>query len=136
MTAQLERLIDTAVTREWQVPLGSFDVLAALARLGAHVQPSDVADELRMVRSTLTRRIDRLEEEGWISRGARPDLTYDHCATVIVLTPRGRALWRAMNVTYRRAVQAHVMYQLCDDDVATLRQLSAVVAPERSASTS
>ena len=48
---------------EWDVPLGWFDVLAAL-QASAAARPSDLAAELRLVRSSLSRRLDRLEEEG------------------------------------------------------------------------
>jgi hypothetical protein len=38
----------------------------------------------------------------------------------VELTRRGRNLWREMNVTYRRAVQAHFAVHLADDDIAGL----------------
>ena len=47
---------------------------------------------------------------------------------VVELTRRGRALWREMNVTYRRAVQAHVASALDDADVGELRRILGLVA--------
>ena len=47
----------------------------------------------------------------------------DHRAVVVQLTRRGRALWREMNVTYRRAVQAHVSSHLSNADVAALHRV-------------
>jgi DNA-binding MarR family transcriptional regulator len=79
------------------------------------------------VRSSLSRRLDRLEEEGWIAR-RRPANLDDHRAVVVELTRRGRTLWREMNVTYRRAVQAHFAAALDDADVAALRRILARVA--------
>ena len=117
VTAELERTIDDELTAEWDVPLGWFDVLAGLQRLGGTARPSELATELRLVRSSLSRRLDRLEEEGWVAR-RRPPNAADHRAVVVELTRRGRALWREMNVTYRRAVQAHVASALDDADVA------------------
>ena len=127
ISAELERTIDDVLTTEWKVPLGWFDVLGALVRLGGRARPSGVAEELRLVRSSLSRRLDRLEEEGWVAR-TKPDSPEDHRAVLVVLTPRGRALWRAMNVTYRRAVQAHVSSRLSDADVGDLRRILAAVA--------
>ena len=124
VAAALERTIDEELTAEWEVPLGWFDVLAGLQRLGGSARPSDLADELRLVRSSLSRRLDRLEEEGWVSR-RRPSDADDHRAVVVELTKRGRTLWREMNVTYRRAVQTHVASALADDDVAALRRVLA-----------
>ena len=129
VTAEIERHIDDALLAEWDVPLGWFDVLAGLQRLGGSARPSDLAAELRLVRSSLSRRLDRLEEEGWVQR-TRPQGLDDQRAVLVELTRRGRTLWREMNVTYRRAVQANVAAALSDDDVAALRRILALVAPE------
>jgi DNA-binding MarR family transcriptional regulator len=128
VAAELERRIDEALMAEWEVPLGWFDVLGGLQRLGGAARPSDLADELRLVRSSLSRRLDRLEEEGWVHRTRPPDGD-DQRAVVVELTRRGRTLWREMNVTYRRAVQQHVASPLADDDVADLRRVLALIAP-------
>lgn len=127
ISAALERSIDEALTAEWEVPLGWFDVLAALQRLGGTARPSELADELRLVRSSLSRRLDRLEEEGWVAR-SRPGNLDDHRAVVVALTARGRTLWREMNVTYRRAVQSHVSAPLADADVGDLRRILAALS--------
>jgi DNA-binding MarR family transcriptional regulator len=128
VTAELERRIDEALVAEWEVPLGWFDVLGGLQRLGGSARPSDLADELRLVRSSLSRRLDRLEEEGWVRR-SRPAGLDDQRAVVVELTRRGRTLWREMNVTYRRAVQRHIASTLSDGDVADLRRVLALIAP-------
>ena len=47
--AAVERRIDEVLMAEWQVPLGWFDVLAALQRMGGRARPSELADELRLV---------------------------------------------------------------------------------------
>ena len=52
-----------------------------------------------------SRRLDRLEEEGWGPGSA--EVTDDHRGVVVVELTSGAGLWREMNVTYRRAVQAH-----------------------------
>src|ERR671910_2786160 len=83
--AAVERRIDEVLMAEWQVPLGWFDVLAALQRNGGRARPSELADELRLVRSSLSRRLDRLEEEGWVAR-RRPGDVEDHRMVVVELT--------------------------------------------------
>lgn len=118
--AEIERLIDADVRDEWDIPLGWFDVLAALQRQGGSARPSVLAAELRVVASSLSRRIDRLEEEGWVKRHAGADAA-DHRAVTVELTRRGRQLWREMNVTYRRAVQRHFAAALSDRQIASLR---------------
>ena len=54
---------------------------------------------------------------------SKPSSRDDHRAVVVELTPRGRALWREMNVTYRRALQLHVSGQLSEGDVGDLRRI-------------
>ncbi len=56
--------------------------------------------------SSLCRRFDRLEEEGWVKRHRGVD-PVDQRAVEVELTRRGRNLWREMNITYRRVVQQH-----------------------------
>jgi DNA-binding MarR family transcriptional regulator len=129
VAGELERLIDEDVTAEWDVPLGWFDVLAGLQRMGGRARPSDLAVELRLVRSSLSRRLDRLEEEGWVARH-HPGQVEDHRTVVVLLTRRGRTLWREMNLTYRRAVQTRVSSLLTDADVADLRRILGVIAPQ------
>jgi DNA-binding MarR family transcriptional regulator len=127
VAAELERLIDSDLRAEWDLSLGWFDVLAALQRCGGTARPSELADELRLVRSSLSRRIDGLAEEGWVvRRNAAGD---DQRAVVVELTRRGRVLWREMNVTYRRAVQQHFASWLGDREIDSLRSVVGRLAP-------
>lgn len=116
---EINRLIDDDLRREWAVPLGSFEVLAALRELGGRARPQDVAAWMRIPPSSLSRRLDRLEEEGWIARHREVD-PEDHRAVEVELTRRGRALWREMNVSYRRAVQQRFAGVLDDDEIAAV----------------
>src|SRR5215208_5815620 len=119
---EIERRIDEDLRAEWAVPLGWFDVLATLRELDGRARPQDVASAMRIPASSLSRRLDRLEEEGWVRRHRDVDPD-DHRAVEIELTRRGRALWREMNVTYRRAVQRHFASWLGDDDINALRSV-------------
>lgn len=116
LTAAVERAIDADLRAEWDIGLGWFDVLAALQRQGGVARPSVLAADLAVVPSSLTRRLDRLEEEGWIKRHA--GAAGDQRSVAIELTRRGRNLWREMNLTYRRALQSHFAGALTDEDVA------------------
>ena len=119
----INRMVDDDLRREWAVPLGSFEVLAALRDLAGRARPQDLAAWMRIPASSLSRRLDRLEEEGWIARHRDVD-PEDHRAIEIELTRRGRALWREMNVTYRRAVQQRFASLLDDDEIAALTALN------------
>jgi DNA-binding MarR family transcriptional regulator len=130
---EIERRIDEDLRAEWAVPLGWFDVLATLRELDGRARPQDVASAMRIPASSLSRRLDRLEEEGWVRRHRDVDPD-DHRAVEVELTKRGRALWREMNVSYRRSLQARFAIVLTDRDIqgltATARTLSDHTAPE------
>ena len=121
VVAELERRIDEALRADWDISIEWFDVLTALQRLGGVARPLDLAASLRMPASSISRRLDRLEEEGWIAR--RRHTETDRRAVDIELTRSGRRLWREMNVSYRRAVQTHFAEHLDDDDIASLRHV-------------
>lgn len=132
MITEIHRQIDDDLRREWAVPLGSFEVLAALRELGGRARPQAIAAHLRIPKSSLTRRVDRLAEEGWIERHHRVDPN-DHRALDVELTPRGRALWREMNVSYRRAVNARFAGHLSDEQIAVLGEVTTRLGDPSSA---
>jgi DNA-binding MarR family transcriptional regulator len=135
LAAEIERRIDEDLRAEWAVPLGWFDVLATLRQLDGRARPQDVATVMRIPASSLSRRLDRLEEEGWVRRHRDVD-PEDRRAVEIELTKRGRTLWREMNVSYRRSVQARFAMMLDDEQLSGLagsaRALAGSVDTERS----
>ncbi len=122
LVAQLERNIDEELRADWDITIGWFDVLTSLQRLGGRARPLDVANDLRLPASSISRRLDRLEEEGWIARHRHVD-DADKRAVDIELTKSGRRLWREMNISYRRAVQSLFATHLDDDDIDDLRRV-------------
>jgi DNA-binding MarR family transcriptional regulator len=122
MVAEIERSIDEELRNEWDISLGWFDVLASLQRLGGRARPLDVAADLRLPASSVSRRLDRLQEEGWIARHKFVDED-DHRAVDIELTKTGRRLWREMSVTYRRALQALFALHLDGADIADMQRV-------------
>ncbi len=133
VVAELERSIDDALRADWDIAIEWFDVLTALQRLGGVARPLDIAATLRMPASSISRRLDRLEEEGWIARRRHTDS--DKRAVDVELTRSGRRLWREMNVSYRRAVQTHFAGHLDDDDIASLRHVIDTIDAARTPAT-
>ena len=84
--ALTEQLVE--VYREHGLGEGEFDVLAALRRAGEPFEraPSDLADHTMVTTGAMTKRIDRLEEAGLVTR--RPS-QIDGRGRVIGLTPKG-----------------------------------------------
>jgi len=122
LVGELERNIDEELRADWDITIGWFDVLTSLQRLGGLARPLDIAADLRLPASSVSRRLDRLEEEGWIARHRHVDES-DKRAVDIELTKSGRRLWREMNVSYRRAVQSLFATHLDDDHIDDLRRI-------------
>ncbi len=125
ITVEITRRVDEDLRNEWAVPLGWFDVLATLRQLDGRARPQDVAAAMRIPASSLSRRLDRLEEEGWVRRHRR--LEPDGRAVEVELTKRSRALWREMNVSYRRALQARFASMLDDDQIENLTEINQLL---------
>ena len=70
---------------------GEFDVLAALRRAGAPFEraPGELARFTMVTTGAMTKRVDRLDEAGLVTRRARDD---DGRGKVIALTPAGKDL--------------------------------------------
>ena len=96
--ALTEQLVE--VYREHGLGEGEFDVLAALRRAGEPFEraPGDLADHTMVTTGAMTKRVDRLEAAGLVSR--RPSQA-DGRGRVIALTAKGRA-------TIDAAFEAHI----------------------------
>lgn len=70
---------------------GEFDVLAALRRAGAPFEraPGELARFTMVTTGAMTKRVDRLDEAGLVTRRARDD---DGRGKVVALTPAGKEL--------------------------------------------
>ncbi|MFT9671433.1 MarR family winged helix-turn-helix transcriptional regulator [Streptomyces rhizosphaericola] len=108
---------------------GEFDVLASLRRTGAphEMPPSQLAEILLITRAGMTKRVDRLEARGLVSRRADPE---DRRGLRIGLTPEGFDLVDAA-VTEHAANENRLLGLLTEDEArafdATLRKLLAAV---------
>jgi DNA-binding MarR family transcriptional regulator len=125
---EITRRVDHDLRDEWDISLAWFDVLSSLQRLGGRARPLDIAADLRIPGSSISRRLDRLAEEGWIARH-RPGDPTDLRAIEVELTRTGRRLWREMNVSFRRAVQVHFASRLGDAEVGELRTIVELLVP-------
>jgi DNA-binding MarR family transcriptional regulator len=90
LARELEQRLET-VYREQGLEPGWYDVLATLRRAGPpyRVRPTDFTNALMLTSSGTTKRLDRLEQAGLITRAPDPD---DRRGTLITLTPAGLRL--------------------------------------------
>ncbi len=69
VVAELERSIDDALRADWDITIEWFDVLTRCSVSAASARPLDIAASICGCRRRASaRRLDRLEEEGWIAR--------------------------------------------------------------------
>ena len=119
-TTAVTRQIDADLTAEFDLPLPWFEVMTALQRAGGAMRVHELRNALDEIASSLSRRLDRMEAEGYITRQASP--SDDRRAVLVVLTREGRSLWRDANIAYRRAVQRHFNQVVTDSDVLALQR--------------
>ncbi|MGH2967737.1 MAG: MarR family winged helix-turn-helix transcriptional regulator [Solirubrobacteraceae bacterium] len=88
LARELEQRLEP-VYREHGLETGWHDVLATLRRAGApyRLRPTELSNALMLTSSGTTKRLDRLEQAGLISRGPDPE---DRRGTLITLTAAGR----------------------------------------------
>jgi DNA-binding MarR family transcriptional regulator len=108
LARELEQRLEP-VYREHGLEPGWHDVLATLRRTGApyRLRPTEFTNALMLTSSGTTKRLDRLEQAGLITRAADPD---DRRGTLITLTAAGRSLIDAVTEAHleneRRLVSA------------------------------
>ena len=90
LARELEQRLET-VYREHGLEPGWHDVLATLRRTGPpyRLRPTEFASALMLTSSGTTKRLDRLEQAGLITRGPDPE---DRRGTLITLTAAGHEL--------------------------------------------
>ncbi len=122
--AQVGRRIDTALAQSQGISLAWFETLAVLAKARHGMRVHELIDALGDVPSSVSRRLDRLQEHGFVERGA-PHRGSDRRAVVVRLTDLGRDAWRDALVDYRRAVQQEFAVVLTDSDLLALHRVLA-----------
>src|SRR5215207_6050932 len=100
--ATLIEKIEAALAAEDLPPLGWYDVLWELEKAdGGRLRMSELARNIVLSRSNLTRLIDRLDDAKLTARERCPD---DRRGAFAVLLPAGREMRRRMWPTYRREI--------------------------------
>jgi DNA-binding MarR family transcriptional regulator len=118
----LQRRIDQVLMDEHDLPLPWFDCLTAIRAAGGTMRIHELCEVLDEVPSSLSRRLDRMEVEGFVRRKRTP-LPDDRRAVSVSLTKVGRETWRDANITYRRLVQQQFAQHLTETDIGALQRV-------------
>jgi DNA-binding MarR family transcriptional regulator len=120
--AVIER-IERDLAAAGRLPLSAYDVLVALAEApDRRLRMHELAQAIVLNRSTLSRRVDRLEHEGLLTRergGA------DKRGAYAVLTERGREALRAAWPIYARGINDYFIHHLSETEIGVLTEALA-----------
>src|ERR1700737_2748238 len=115
--ATLMRQLQTDLVDKTGLDLNDFDVISQLARAGGGLRMTELAARAFSSRSGLTRRIDRLVEEGLVSRSTADG---DARGVVVTLTDAGVARVSETGSVHLRAVAELFVAKLDNQELAVL----------------
>ena len=122
VSTELQRRVDITLVDEHGLSLAWFEVLTAIREAGGSMRVHELCEALDEVPSSLSRRLGRMEDSGFVSRTYTPQPD-DRRAVTVALTADGRGQWRDANITYRRLVQEHFARRLTETDIGALQRV-------------
>jgi DNA-binding MarR family transcriptional regulator len=121
LLAEIREEQDEALADTHGLSEGEYGVLASLSEAPGHrLRMCDLAQQLRMSPSGLTRRIDGMVRHGWVLR--EPSVE-DRRVMLAVLTDDGMAKLEAAAPTHVAAVRSSLIDHLTPEDLRTLTEV-------------
>lgn len=118
--------IEARLAEAGSVPLTSYDVLLELSNApGRKLRMAELAERVVLSRSGLTRLVDRLEKEDYLTRES---IKEDRRGTEAVLTDKGVQALRDAWSVYAEGIKANFAAYLSDEEAAMLAVVLARVA--------
>jgi DNA-binding MarR family transcriptional regulator len=111
---------------ERDITLPWFDALTVLAEAGGRLRMRELAERLAVNKSSLSRQIDRMEDEGLV---ARVEVADDARGQFAAITRDGRDLLRRATPFHLKGVQREFAQHLTDSDVVALQRVLTKLAP-------
>ncbi len=125
--ATVVRRIEADLETEGLPSLADLDVLLQLAQAPERrLRMSELADEVLLSRSGMTRRIDRLEAAGYVQRH---ECSADRRGAYAGLTDEGLERLQSARPTHVRGIMDHFVSKLSAGDLTELRRTLAKVLP-------
>jgi DNA-binding MarR family transcriptional regulator len=121
--ASLTRQFSAALVAEHGLTLNDYDVLVQLSRApGKRLRRVDLAQQVLLTPSGITRLLEGLERAGWVERVQCPE---DGRVAYAQLTEVGEAKLGEASETHLEAVRATLGERLSRDELRTLAELLA-----------
>ncbi len=117
----ITRALERELVASQRLPLAEYDVLVQLdSAPGGALRMSQLADQVLLSRSGLTRLVERLEGAGMVRRQVCPS---DARGSLAVLTEAGRERLREAAPSHLNSVRSHFADALTEDQLEELHQL-------------
>lgn len=124
--ARVSRRLDEELRVEHDLSIGEYDALLTIAQApGRRIRMRQLADEVILSKSGVTRLIDRLVDDGLVERSA---CLADARGAEAVLTERGLTRLRAASRTHLRGIDEHFLAILDGPDLAVIERAMSSVA--------
>jgi DNA-binding MarR family transcriptional regulator len=125
--ATLAKRLDAALEGAHGLPMTSYEVLHNLEDAdGGRMRMCDLAEQVQLSRSGLTRLVDRLERETLLERCS---CEHDARGAYACLTDSGRERLRAARVTHLAVVREHFLSRFSEEELGALAELWDRIAP-------
>jgi DNA-binding MarR family transcriptional regulator len=123
----LVKALDAELDAAHGLPLSSYEVLIYLgAAPEQRLRMAELAEQVLLSRSGMTRLVDRLEREGMVKRST---CDRDGRGTYAVLTDRGAALLEEARATHLAGVRERFLRHFAEDELQELAQYWERVLP-------
>jgi DNA-binding MarR family transcriptional regulator len=118
--SRISRRMDEELRTEHDLSFAEYDTLLTIANTpDRRIRMGQLADEVVLSKSGVTRLIDRLVSDGLVERSS---CLADGRGAEAVLTDRGLARLREASRTHLRGIQQHFLDVLDTDDLATIER--------------
>jgi DNA-binding MarR family transcriptional regulator len=122
--AVVRRQLEVALA-ERGLPLAWFEALQCLQEAGGRLRAAELAEQLMVHKSSLTRQLDRMEEEGLIRRDKGTD--DDGRSVTVAMTRAGRDIWRRASTRYQSVIQRAFAVHVTDTDLVAVQRVAGKV---------
>jgi len=126
--AQLTRALDSSLQDEQRLSITEFEVLIKACAAGpGGLRMTEVAEQVQLTPSGLTRLVDRLEGRGLLRRRREDD--GDARAARVCFTEKGREVVASAAQAHRARIRSLFLAHLDDAELDTLGEIWDKVAP-------
>jgi DNA-binding MarR family transcriptional regulator len=125
--ACLAKRLDAELEQSHRLPMSSYEVLSHLAVApGGRMRMCDLAEQVQLSRSGLTRLVDRLEREELIERCS---CKHDARGSYACLTDAGHTRLAEARGTHVKVVREHFLSRFSERELSVLAEMWDRIAP-------